>query len=223
VSSYTFAQLVIPIEEITHVDKRMTAYVIPNALQISAQSGKYTFASLLSRDTTYDVIFNIWRSVRPEVSIPNSPRASLDGVAHTASVGSVVEGILPAVSEKLGSALDSALSSIASIPHKSTVCACGKEGKHYTESALETILPGEPEKIYNLMFASAFMKEFMRNEEKLMGAWYRRIKNTCLTFVWHRYTGFGLGTHLGGLQDADTEHVVHQAPRRGTGSQTDQV
>lgn len=141
----------------------MTAYVIPNALQISAHSGKYTFASLLSRDNTYDVIYNIWRSVRPEVSIPSSPRGSIDGAGHTTSVGSVIEGMLPAmVAEKLVAP--------PSKPQGATVCACGKEGKHYTESALETIVPGEPEKIYNLMFASGFMKEFMRNEEKLTGA-----------------------------------------------------
>lgn len=168
-SAYTFIQLVIPIEEITHVDKRMTAYVIPNAIQISAHSGKYTFASLLSRDTTYDVIFNIWRSVRPEASIPSSPRGSLDGVGHTTSFGSVVEGMLPSVSEKLVGIVSPLLL------HKSTVCTCGKEGKHYAESAMETILPGEPEKIYNLMFASGFIKDFMRNEERLMGVWLRDI------------------------------------------------
>jgi GRAM domain len=163
--SHTFAKLVIPIEEIMHVDKRMTAYVIPNAIQISTSLAKYTFASLLSRDTTYDVIYNIWRSVRPEGSIPSSPRGSLDGVGHTASVGSVVEGMLPMVSDKLTIGSNK--------PREATMCACGREGKHYSETAMETILPGEPEKIYNLMFASGFIKDFMRNDEKLIGACYR--------------------------------------------------
>jgi hypothetical protein len=159
-AAYASPQLVIPIEDITHLDKRMTAYVIPNAIQVSAHSGKYTFASLLSRDTTYDVIYNIWRSVRPDGSILDSPRASLDGAGQTTSFGSIGEGMLPLASEK---PLRSGKA------RKATQCACGKEGKHYTESAMETVVPGEPEKIYNLMFASGFMKEFMRNDEKLMG------------------------------------------------------
>jgi len=52
---------------------------------------------------------------------------------------------------------------------KATQCACGKEGKHYSELAMDTVIPGEPDKIYNLMFASGFIKDFMRNDEKLMG------------------------------------------------------
>lgn len=137
----------------------MTAYVIPNAIQISTHAGKFTFASLLSRDTTYDVIYNIWRSVRP--SIPNSPRSSIDGIGQN-SVSNVMEGIAQTVNDKLVNNL--------TIPRKATMCACGREGKHYAESAMATIVPGEPEKIYNLMFASGFIKDFMRNDEKLMGA-----------------------------------------------------
>ncbi|KAF8578615.1 hypothetical protein K439DRAFT_1361765 [Ramaria rubella] len=151
--------LVIPIEDITNLDKRMTAYVIPNAIQVSTHSGKYTFASLLSRDTTYDVIYNIWRSVRPGESLPGSPRGSLDGAGHTTSFGSVLEGVIPSVIDKLASGTGK--------PHTPTTCACGKEGKHLTELAMECIVPGEPEKIYNLMFASGFIKDFMRNDEKL--------------------------------------------------------
>ena len=47
-------QLVIPIDNVTALEKRMTAYVIPNAIQVSTGSAKYTFASLLSQDMTYD-------------------------------------------------------------------------------------------------------------------------------------------------------------------------
>ncbi|KAI5885358.1 GRAM-domain-containing protein, partial [Schizophyllum commune H4-8] len=57
--------LIVPICEIVSLEKKMTAFVIPNALQISTRQSKYTFASFLARDTTYDVIFNIWRLVKP--------------------------------------------------------------------------------------------------------------------------------------------------------------
>src|SRR5712671_3586471 len=44
----------------------MTAFVIPNAIQITTRTTKYTFASFLARDTAYDVMNNIWRLARPE-------------------------------------------------------------------------------------------------------------------------------------------------------------
>ena len=52
--------------DVTALDKRMTAFVIPNAIQITTRTVKYTFTSFLSRDTTFDVIYNVWRLARPE-------------------------------------------------------------------------------------------------------------------------------------------------------------
>ncbi|KAF8504292.1 hypothetical protein BU17DRAFT_58201 [Hysterangium stoloniferum] len=148
--------LVIPIENITSLEKRMTAFVIPNALQISSSSGKYVFASLLSRDTTYDVIYNIWRSVRPDAP---SPRGSLEGLGPSTSFNSIADGV-----EGPPQSVQKPLAG----EHKLTMCACAREGKHFSEVAMETIIPGDPEKIYNLMFASGFIKDFMRNDEKLI-------------------------------------------------------
>lgn len=53
--------------------------------------------------------------------------------------------------------------------HAKTVCACGKEGKHYSETALETTFPSTPEKVYNLMFTSDWFKSFLSDTEKLRG------------------------------------------------------
>ncbi|KIJ38876.1 hypothetical protein M422DRAFT_210620 [Sphaerobolus stellatus SS14] len=151
--------LVIPIEDITSLEKKMTAYVIPNAIQVNTSSAKYTFASLLSRDTTYDVIYNIWRSVRPE-GLPN-PRDSIDE-SRSGLISSVVTGT-------------GTMNAVSPAPppghetRKPTQCTCGKEGNHYSEIAMDIVVPGEPEKIYNLMFASGFIKDFMRNDEKLLG------------------------------------------------------
>jgi len=52
---------------------------------------------------------------------------------------------------------------------KATMCACGKEGKHYSETAMDAIIPGTPEKINNMMFASGFIKEFLSENQKLLG------------------------------------------------------
>lgn len=139
--------------EVTLLEKRMTAFVIPNAIQVTTRQSKYAFASFLSRDTTYDVIYNIWRLARPDNAInSNSSRPSLDGTSVTGSnpIASNGEAVLMKAP-------------------KITTCACGKDG-HYNETALDCVLPGTPDRIHNLIFASAFIKEFMTVDQKLTGA-----------------------------------------------------
>ncbi|CAE6433584.1 unnamed protein product [Rhizoctonia solani] len=132
---------IIPFHEVTGLEKKMTAYVIPNAIQVCTRTVKYTFASFLSRDTTYDVMYNIWRLSRPA-----GPESPFNEEVEVAEVG--------------------ATSSASA--HKPTQCACGKEGKHLETLVMDIVVPGTPEKIYNLMFASAFVKDFMAGEQKLM-------------------------------------------------------
>jgi hypothetical protein len=145
--------------EVTALDKRMTAFVIPNAIQITSRGQKYTFTSFLSRDTTFDVIYNVWRLARPEDSSSQlgSARGSLDMPNEGAGIGIPNGKSKPATVNKV------------------TQCACGKAGQHYAELAIDVVIPGTPEKIYNLMFTSGFIKEFMRNEQKLQGTSYSRF------------------------------------------------
>jgi hypothetical protein len=137
----------------------MTAFVIPNAIQITTRTTKYTFASFLARDTAYDVIFNIWRLARPE-----------DGLSEDETSGRPVLDAPHAL--RTASPTESAAISIGPVAapiRKVTTCACGREGKHYSELAIDTVMPGTPERIYNLMFASGFLKDFMRENQKLEG------------------------------------------------------
>ncbi|KAG8219316.1 hypothetical protein J3R82DRAFT_197 [Butyriboletus roseoflavus] len=151
--------LSIPIYEITGLEKKMTAFVIPNAIQITTRQAKYTFASFLSRDTTYDVILNIWRLARPDappedtlelIDSRNASLRDLTSIATSISIseGCGKEGVVPGA-------------------NKVTHCTCSKNGGHLNELALETVLPGTPDKIYNLMFASGFIKDFMKVDQKL--------------------------------------------------------
>ena len=48
-------------------------------------------------------------------------------------------------------------------------CACGRSGNHLSEVVLEAIVPGTPDCIHNLMFASGFIKDFMTVKQKLIG------------------------------------------------------
>ena len=155
--------------EIITLEKKMTAFVIPNAILITTKTNKYTFASFLSRDNTYEVIHNSWRMSGADISGNGggSLRTSFDS-AESGRTGmdatrvNGVNGIGPVdgVSGKGG----------PSRAPKVTKCQCGKDGTHYTEVAMEAVFPGTPEKIHNLIFASGFMKDFMRQEQKLIGA-----------------------------------------------------
>ncbi|KAK7462674.1 hypothetical protein VKT23_007262 [Stygiomarasmius scandens] len=154
--------LSIPIYEIQSLEKKMTAFVIPNAIQITTRQAKYTFASFLSRDTTYDVIYNIWRLARPggdTASLPSS-NSSAHGVQ---SVDQIVEGTIIG-----GSSGGSGPGGAVVTAPKQTVCACSKDGGHYPEVAMDIVIPGTPERLHNLMFASGFIKDFMGTNQKLM-------------------------------------------------------
>lgn len=90
---------------------------------------------------------NIWRIAHPgavmtQSAAPNSSRPP-----------SVVDAATPQVA----------------VVHKSTECACGKAGKHYSETALDTTFPSSPEKVYNLMFNSGWYRNFLSENQKLRG------------------------------------------------------
>lgn len=140
----------------------MTAFVIPNAIQVTTRNAKYTFASFITRDTSYDVIQNIWRLSSPNGEL--SPRNGEEGSLRSGSVGN-------------GSFIASEEVSIIPDPsvtgekrkHKATACACSKQGEHFSEIIMNCVLPGTPEQIQNLMWTSGFVRDFMLNDQKLIG------------------------------------------------------
>ena len=67
--------LVMSFDEIISVEKRSTALVFKNGLMISTLHAKHVFASFTSRDSTYDLIINIWKLGHPTL------RSSLNGVS----------------------------------------------------------------------------------------------------------------------------------------------
>lgn len=136
----------------------MTAFVIPNAICITEHNAKHTFASFLARDTAYDVIYSVWRNGGPSRSLANSP-----GSEDTPGIGSMENG-----GAEGGARV-----------RKATQCACSKAGAHYPNVAMEVIIPGTPEQIYNLMFASGFIKDFLAKDQKLMGTWPSRLFILC--------------------------------------------
>ncbi|EJD54490.1 hypothetical protein AURDEDRAFT_110110 [Auricularia subglabra TFB-10046 SS5] len=140
---------IIPFSEITALEKRMTALIIPNAIQVTTLHKMYTFASFMGRDTAFEVMHNIWRLVRPP-GVESPLRTSLDESNLSLAVGAAIGG---------ASALGI---------KKVTTCSCAENKQHYPIICLDTVFPGTPDKIYNLMFASGFVKDFMRDDQKLI-------------------------------------------------------
>ena len=54
--------------EIITLEKKMSAFVIPNAILIATRTNKHTFASFLSRENTYEVIHNSWCMSSADIS-----------------------------------------------------------------------------------------------------------------------------------------------------------
>jgi len=66
--------LVMSFDEIVSIEKRSTALLFKNGLEISTLHSKNIFASFTSRDSTYDLIVGIWRIGHPNLT------TSLNGV-----------------------------------------------------------------------------------------------------------------------------------------------
>ncbi|KAI4834515.1 hypothetical protein E4T45_10025, partial [Aureobasidium sp. EXF-8846] len=78
--------LVIGFDEVVSVEKKSTAVIFPNAIVIQTLHARNVFASLVARDSTYDLLIGIWK-----ISHPNL-KSSLHGVAiDDASTGDKTE------------------------------------------------------------------------------------------------------------------------------------
>ncbi|KAF7521257.1 hypothetical protein G7054_g12500 [Neopestalotiopsis clavispora] len=82
--------LVMSFDEIVAVEKRSTALVFKNGLMISTLHAKHVFASFTSRDSTYDLIVNIWKLGHPTL------RSSLNGVVLEETGGDKTEKVTDA-------------------------------------------------------------------------------------------------------------------------------
>lgn len=56
----------IPLQEVIQIEKRSTAVLFPNGMIIKTLHQKYTFATFLSRDTTFDLLTKVWHRVLME-------------------------------------------------------------------------------------------------------------------------------------------------------------
>lgn len=55
-------QLLIPTATVLRVSKEKMARIIPNAVGVTTLEDKHVFGSLLSRDTTYKLMTQVWKA-----------------------------------------------------------------------------------------------------------------------------------------------------------------
>lgn len=77
--------LVISFDEIMAIDKETTAMVFPNAIAIQTLHARHTFRSLLGRESTYDLMVNIWKISHPTL------KSSVNGTQVDQGTGDAAE------------------------------------------------------------------------------------------------------------------------------------
>jgi hypothetical protein len=85
--------LVMSFDEVISVEKRSTAVIFQNGLVISTMQNRNVFASLLNRDTTYELIISIWKITHPNLksSLNGAPVETGNTGDKTEKAGSVIE------------------------------------------------------------------------------------------------------------------------------------
>lgn len=62
-------KLLIPTITVVKITKEKTARIIPNAVAVSTEENRHVFCSLLSRDTTYKLMIEVWEAAMESLSV----------------------------------------------------------------------------------------------------------------------------------------------------------
>lgn len=168
------------------------------ALLAALTAKQHTFASFLSRDTTFDLITSIWRIKHPDV-----PTTLGVAAAAVGSDGSDDEGEEQATPSggrrkrslrrrnkgpRSGATVASGLTESPELERRSiggssgvgaesafrahppTTCACSKNGEHAKDVCMDATFPCTPEKTYNLIYTSGLLRNFLVQDQQLLGA-----------------------------------------------------
>ncbi|KAI5951767.1 hypothetical protein KGF54_004842 [Candida jiufengensis] len=81
--------IVIPLSEVIQIEKKSTAGLFPNGMVIKTLHQKYTFASIIGRDTVFSLITNVWHRVLLESSDVDPKKLRKAARSRAATVGSM--------------------------------------------------------------------------------------------------------------------------------------
>ncbi|KAI9033981.1 GRAM domain-containing protein [Phycomyces nitens] len=151
--------LVIAVSDIVEIEKRSTAIIIPNAIQISTLHAKHSFASFLSRDQAYDLLVDVWRCVRPpQQPIEDQKVSESDDEDSDSSEAQSEAGPRPRP-------VSSPAEKTAQVQDK-TECECGRTNSHYPTIVMDQTFDCPMEKIFQLLYEGDFIKTFLADVQK---------------------------------------------------------
>ncbi|KAI9493531.1 GRAM domain-containing protein [Zychaea mexicana] len=160
--------LVIAFSEITSIEKRMTAMIIPNGIQVSTIHAKHVFASFMSRDMAFDQMYKVWQkhhdTGKPQTLQPrNHSDFSLkrhddddDDLLSESGTATDISSSL-SVDDEEGS--DEAIV-------KTPKCKCDS---HLGQVALDSTYKGTVEVMHELLFQTNFFPKAMKKYEGCHG------------------------------------------------------
>ncbi|KAL0085665.1 GRAM domain-containing protein [Phycomyces blakesleeanus] len=158
--------LVLAFTEITAIEKRMTARIIPNGLTISTVGADHVFASLLFRDETYELLIKLWKLHQSPAEVARSLVSE-----KATSATSFLYNLLPP-STPLPGPLRNPTTTATPLPH---TCTCTTKRDPYPMVALDHTFAGTVETMYRILFDSDFMKNYLEKKENQkdvkMGQW----------------------------------------------------
>ncbi|KAI9269388.1 GRAM domain-containing protein [Sporodiniella umbellata] len=179
--------LVIAFADIEEIEKRSTAIFIPNAILITTAASKHFFASFLSRDQAYDQMIDLWKAPRSteedDDDSDDSSLPSLEEAEYTSKQADIqdnqISTSLPVSpletatqDEFTGQKADSETGVQASLQSnttqrkETTECNCSKSDLHFPTVVLNHVYPTNIETLYNLLYNSNFMNQFLSEVEK---------------------------------------------------------
>lgn len=87
---------IIPFRRVAEIRKEKTAFVFPNAVQLVLDDGeRVTFASLVSRETTYRCLFEAWQTVMSQLQVGDDVVDAAAGIPEGGDAVPVVAAQLP--------------------------------------------------------------------------------------------------------------------------------
>jgi len=176
--------LTIPWSEIVSIEKRMTAKVIPNAIEVTTLHASHTFSSFLARDSTFKLIASIWEHVHPgenmaaDAAATSTPYVAEPSDAPDPDVKSQISfedekgekkshkfktGIAALKNHMRAASLDTRnkspteaekIKQDAQAKSGGGHAATEYDGPEYKNEALDCILPTSPDKAYELFFTN---------------------------------------------------------------------
>ncbi|ORY90387.1 hypothetical protein BCR43DRAFT_111033 [Syncephalastrum racemosum] len=163
--------LVVAYDEIISMEKRNTAMIIPNGIQISTAKAKHVFASLMSRDVTYDQMYRLWQMHHNAVTVLRALQTP-DDMTQDGPVELDDDD-----TASWWSGLEDATEDKAENP---SPCTCAD---HYPVTMLDRVYPGTVKSMSYLLFHPDFLVRALKAEGEAFefSAWQDHMRESKYT------------------------------------------